>query len=54
MINDNKELILTVGKENKINTSYFNNFFKNARLRIFAYNYSLLTISPQLNTITLT
>ena len=53
MINDNKELILKVGKENKTNTTHFNDFFKSARIRIFAYNYSLLTISPNLNTITI-
>ena len=54
MINDNKELILTIGKENKINSTYFNNFYKSGRLRLFAYNYSLLTISPNLNTVTVT
>jgi len=53
MINDNKELILTIGKENKLNTFYFNNFYKNGRLRIFAYNYSLLTVSPNLNSVTI-
>ena len=53
MINDNKELILTIGKENKKNVSHFNDFFKSGRIRIFAYNYSLLTISPNLNTITI-
>lgn len=53
MINDNKELILTVGKENKINPTHFNNFYKSGRLRIFAYNYSLLTISSNLNTVTI-
>lgn len=53
MLNDNKELILTIGKENKINQSHFNNFFKSGRLRIFAYSYSLLTVSPNLNTITI-
>ena len=54
MINDNKELILTIGKENKINSTHFNNFYKSGRLRLFAYNYSLLTISPNLNTVTIT
>ena len=54
MINDNKELILNIGKENKINPTYFNNFYKSGRLRLFAYNYSLLTISPNLNTVTIT
>ena len=54
MINDNKELILTIGKENKINSTHFNNFYKSGRLRLFAYNYSLLTISPNLNTVTVT
>ena len=48
-----KELILTIGKENKKNVSHFNDFFKSGRIRIFAYNYSLLTISPNLNTITI-
>lgn len=52
MINDNKELILKVGKENKTNTIHFNDFYKSGRLRIFAYNYSLLTVSPNLNTVT--
>jgi hypothetical protein len=52
MINDNKELILKVGKENKANTTHFNDFYKSGRLRIFAYNYSLLTVSPNLNTVT--
>tara|TARA_Y100000591_G_scaffold131694_1_gene112848 strand:+ start:20610 stop:22232 length:1623 start_codon:yes stop_codon:yes gene_type:complete len=54
MLNDNKELILNIGKENKINPTYFNNFYKSGRLRLFAYNYSLLTISPNLNTVTIT
>ena len=54
MINDNKELILSIGKENKINAIHFNKFFKSGRLRLFAYNYSLLTISPSLNTVTIT
>ena len=51
MINDNKELIIRIGKEGKQNTNYFNNYFKNGRMRIFAYNYALLTVSPKLNTI---
>lgn len=54
MLNDNKELILSIGKENKINQSHFNNLFKSGRLRIFAYSYSLLTVSPNLNTVTIT
>lgn len=54
MINDNKELILSIGKENKISATHFNNFYKSGRIRLFAYNYSLLTISPSLNTVTIT
>lgn len=53
-INDNKELIIKMGKNNLITNTYFTNYFKSGRIRIFSYNYSLLTVSPSLNTITLT
>lgn len=41
-----KELIVTVGKQNIPDITYFNNFFKQGELRIFGYNYTLLKISP--------
>lgn len=53
-INDNKELILKLGKNNLIENTYYNNYFKGGRIRMFSYNYSLLTVSPNLNSITLT
>lgn len=53
-INDNKELILSIGKNNNTDQTYFNNFFKNGRIRIFAYNYALLSVIPQTNTVAVT
>jgi hypothetical protein len=54
MINDNKELKIRVGKNNAESNTYYNDYFKDGRIRVFAYNYSLLTVSANLNTVTLT
>ena len=42
---ENKDLTLKLGKNGITSTSYFNDFFKNGRIRIFSYNYSLLKVS---------
>ena len=42
---NSKDLLITLGKYNKTDSNYFNNFFKNGRIRIFTQSYSLLKIS---------
>jgi hypothetical protein len=42
---------LIIGKYNKLNTSHFTNFVKNAELKVYAVNYTILKISPTLGTI---
>ena len=42
---NSKDLLITLGKYNKTDTNYFNNFFKSGRIRIFTQSYTLLKIS---------
>ena len=42
---NSKDLLITLGKYNKTDPNYFNNFFKNGRVRIFTQSYTLLKIS---------
>lgn len=53
-INDNKELIINVGKNNNITNDYFNNYYESGRIKVYSYNYALLNVYPQVNTVTLT
>lgn len=51
---NNKDLIVSVGKNNSLENSYFNEYFKNGTITIFTTNYTMLKLSPTKDLIGLT
>ena len=43
---NNKDIIVSIGKNNTLEKSYFSDYFKNGTINLYTVNYTMLKISP--------